>query len=323
MRCGQPVKIKVSDMNHGKLGYCRKHHARVQRLRRWIYSWTRNNAMKTVAVVLFLFSFFALPISAQTVTSVVENVSIIGTGFVIGDTVTASPSGTVCTNIVIVSTTNITATCPDGTVTVTIIAPPPPPPTTYPYVLKSTWTAPATGAFSWTVGAASPAMQSIRIFDSSPCPPVAPVPYCSWPGTTVTSDSPWLVVSPASGTTAFVVTVLINTTGLTTSPPTGHIIITQKLFSTPTLSIPVTLTVTGAPTPHSVTLKWIPGTNDVSFNVMRATTAAGPFTQIASVTTPTDVDLNVTSGSSYWYQVTGVAGTAVSPPSNTITVTIP
>lgn len=288
---------------------------------------------KSVVAAISLLILLARPVSAQTVTSVVENVSITGTGFAAGDTVTASPSGTACTNVIIVSATSITATCPDGTSTVTVKAPPPPPPTTYAFILCANACSPKTPTslqFTATVGGATPAAQTLDIFDTSPnCPPVPPVPYCGWPNTTVATDSSWLKVSAASGTTEFNDSVSVVLTGLAAGTYNGNVIITQKLFTTPTLKVPVTLTVAGAPVVHKVALSWTPGpvvgseVPATSFNVDRAATTAGPFALIGTSTTAAYTDLNVTGTSSYCYEVFGVAGGIVSPPSNTLCVTIP
>jgi len=207
---------------------------------------------KTVVAAIFLLMLLVQPIQAQTVTSVIENNVITGTGFAAGDTVTASPSGTACTNVVVVSATQITATCPDGTVTVTVKAPAP---TTFPYVLCANAcnpTPPTSLTFSGTVGAAAPVAQTLSIFDTSSCPAVPPVPYCAWPGTTVTTDSSWLKVSVPSGTTQFSDAVSVVLTGLAAGTYKGNVIITQKLFTTPTLKVPVTLTV--APASNGCTL---------------------------------------------------------------------
>ena len=291
--------------------------------------------MKKLAGITVIFLLMLVwPASAQTFTSMQENVIVTGAGFAAGDTLIGEPSGMPCENIVVVSATEITATCPDGTASVTIVAPPPP--TTYAFVLCANACNPKTPTsltFAATVGGATPAAQTLDIFDTSPnCPPVKPVPYCAWPGTTVTSDSAWLKVSPASGTTEFNDSVSVVLTGLAAGTYKGNITITQKLFTTPTLKVPVTLTVTGGTVVHQVALSWSPGTPTTgstpatSFNVDRAATTAGPFTQIGTTASLAYTDLNVTGGGSYCYQVFGEAPTAVppvSPPSNTLCVTVP
>lgn len=238
----------------------------------------------------------------QTVSSISTTVSIVGTGFAAGDTVTASPSNTACTNVNVVSSTSITASCPNGTTMVTVKKKA----VTYPFVLlasDSNGNSLTSMSFSWIVGNPNPAAQVISVFDSSPCPPVPPVPLCAWPNTTVTSDSPWLKVSPASGTTEFSVTVSVNTSGITTGQ-TGHITITQPQFTTPTLVIPVSLVVTG----HQVNLAWNASAskNVTGYQVLRSKTSGTGYTQIGSTSALTYTDASVSPGT-YYYVVTAVA----------------
>src|SRR5262249_34692131 len=58
---------------------------------------------------------------------------------------------------------------------------------------------------------------------------------------------------------------------------------------------------------NNVELDWWGGANDTSYNIYRATSAVGPYTQIASgITGPTIyTDHNLASGV-YYYKVTGV-----------------
>src|ERR1019366_4346187 len=88
--------------------------------------------------------------------------------------------------------------------------PPPLPPTVYPYNLGSSTNA---LSFKWAVGNATPLPQSVTTWDSSPCPPPNGVPTCHWP-VTATTDKPWLVVVPSSGTTSFITSISINTSSL-------------------------------------------------------------------------------------------------------------
>jgi len=83
---------------------------------------------------------------------------------------------------------------------------------------------------------------------------------------------------------------------------------------------------------HSVTLSWSwsqgTGPAATGFNIYRATTAAGPFTNIGNVAlgtlTFTDSSAAVqTAGSSFVYQVTAFNPTSESTPSNQITAVIP
>jgi hypothetical protein len=136
-----------------------------------------------------------------------------------------------------------------------------------------------------------------------------------------------LMVSPASGTTAFTVTVTVNPASLNTTQ-TGHVIATQPLFSTPTLSIPVTVTVTGAA--HSVSLTWTAGAVDAthpaatSYNILKSTGFPGTFAQFATSTSTSFKDSTVSAGQNVCYQVEAVAGGNSSAPAlPTICFTVP
>jgi hypothetical protein len=181
--------------------------------------------------------------------------------------------------------------------------------TKYNFVLKS---APTSLSYAWTTGQATPAAQTIRIFDSSTC---GTDPVCTF-AATVASDSSWLTVSPSSGTTAFTISVGINTNGLAAGSYTGHIVATAPLLTTPTLSIPVTLAVTAA---HKITLTWATGATDsthapaTSFNILRSTGFPGTFAQVGTSTMPTYTDSTVTAGQTVCYEVEGVANGMSSP----------
>lgn len=77
---------------------------------------------------------------------------------------------------------------------------------------------------------------------------------------------------------------------------------------------------------HSVTLTWVaPATGTVtSYNVKRASAAAGPFTAVGTATSPTFVDTaNLTEGQTYFYEVTAVNSAGESAPSGEVTAIIP
>lgn len=90
-----------------------------------------------------------------------------------------------------------------------------------------------------------------------------------------------------------------------------------------------------AQTPHSVTLNWTWSEGDgpaaTGFNVKRGTTAGGPYTTIATLTvsrirTYTDTSGTgdiLTPGTTYYYVVTALSGTAESSPSPEAQATIP
>jgi len=77
---------------------------------------------------------------------------------------------------------------------------------------------------------------------------------------------------------------------------------------------------------HSVTLNWAASTTTgVTYNVYRATTSGGPFSQInpSPVTALTFVDSQVTNGTTYFYVVRSFDGTTESVNSNQVSAVIP
>lgn len=174
-----------------------------------------------------------------------------------------------------------------------------PPVTSFPFVLSAN---PASLSFTWQLGAASSSAQFLSVQDSSPCPPVPPVPMCNWP-VTVTTDVPWLMATP--GVTGFVSSVALNTAKLAAAGTfTGNVILTQPQFKTPTLKIPVTVTVTAAPVvQHSVALSWTAsvGSGVAGYNVLRGAVPGGPYAQTGKVTGLAYLDAAVLSGATYYY----------------------
>jgi hypothetical protein len=70
-------------------------------------------------------------------------------------------------------------------------------------------------------------------------------------------------------------------------------------------------------------LSWWGGANDTSFNVYRSSSAAGPYTLIASgipLTSTTYTDRNLPAGT-YYYKVTGVSGATETVPTNILQLT--
>lgn len=190
---------------------------------------------------------------------------------------------------------------------------------------KFPYTLGASGAgltFAWQVGAALPIAQALSVWDSSPCPPPAGVPTCHWTAT-ATTDQPWL--SATTGVTGFASSVSI------TPPPTagvytGHVTFTQPLFKTPSVTIPVTLTVTAPPVPivnYQVTLSWVVPTDATGYNVYRSLSPGGPYVTIGFSTTSGFVDTSVVTGKNYSYAVTAMYGSLESIQSNSVSVTIP
>lgn len=194
-----------------------------------------------------------------------------------------------------------------------------PPVTSFAYNLSSS---PSNLSFSYQLGAASTAAQSLRVEDSSPCPPVPPVPMCNWP-VTVSTDVPWLTAT--SGTTGFISTVALDTTKLTTAGTfTGNVILTQPQFKTPVTKIPVTLIVNPAPIVHSVGLSWDASAGATGYNVLRGTASGGPYSKIGNVATLAYLDAAVQSGASFFYVLTAFdAAGNVSANSREVSAVIP
>lgn len=81
---------------------------------------------------------------------------------------------------------------------------------------------------------------------------------------------------------------------------------------------------------HSVTLTWAwtQGTGDLAtgFHIQRASVSGGPYTTIATISSPstlTYVDTNVVAGQQYYYVVTAFNAGGDSVPSNQVACTIP
>lgn len=132
-----------------------------------------------------------------------------------------------------------------GTATVTVNAATT---TMFPYTLG--FTVPTLN-FTYTQGGATPAAQSTTVWDSSPCPPPAGVPTCHWP-VTMQSDSPWLIASPASGTTSQLITVTINPAGFAVGKSTGHVKVTSPQLNGSPQTLTVNITVAAGSTAVSV-----------------------------------------------------------------------
>lgn len=262
---------------------------------------------------LLLFLLLASPLAAQVTTQTTETITSSGSGYLPGATVTQN--GVACTVVSNIGT-QVVSQCP---LLGTIVVKNP----SYAYTLGGT----ASLKFAWKQGTAAPAAQSIAVWDSSPCPPVAPQPMCHWP-ITLSSDSAWLTVTPNSGSTTLTAMAAVNPAGLKAGTYTAHITASVALFSTAAYSIPVTLTVTAAPA-HSVALTITPATQPAGvtiaiFNILRGTSKAGPFTQLANISGTTFTDTSVTPGVTYFYEATATATTGkTSTPTAPVEAVIP
>jgi len=134
--------------------------------------------------------------------------------------------------------------------------------------------------FTYQIGGATPAAQPVNISGGSTLSFLA----------TVTSGSPWLTVTPGSGTTPGSVTVAVNTASLTAATYQGTVTITSAGASNGPLSIPVTLTV-GGNTP-TITL------SASTLNFAATVGGAAPPSQTVNVTAtaPSPVTISMSGG---------------------------
>jgi hypothetical protein len=86
------------------------------------------------------------------------------------------------------------------------------------------------------------------------------------------------------------------------------------------LSAPTNLTATAGDS--QVTLSWTAVSDATGYNIKRSTTAGGPYTNVGSNVSGTSyVDSSVTNGTTYYYVVTALNGTAESANSNEASAT--
>ncbi len=138
------------------------------------------------------------------------------------------------------------------------------------------------------------------------------VPYSwSWDSTTATNTAHALVATAtdAAGNVGTSSTVTVTVSNVADTQP-------------PTAPSGATATATGK---RRVDLSWGASTDNVGvtgYQLWRATSASGPFSQIATATATTYSDRSVTSRTTYWYYVkaTDAAGN-VSAASNTVSAT--
>lgn len=130
---------------------------------------------------------------------------------------------------------------------------------------------PANLSFAYTLGGAVPASQSLQITSSA-----APITL------NVTTPTSWLSVTPTSGSTPLGINVTADPTGLAAGSYTGSITVN-------TLTIPVVLVVSGAPTitasPTSLQFSYQLGGAIPSSQSISATSSSGALN--ATVSTPT------------------------------------
>ena len=70
-----------------------------------------------------------------------------------------------------------------------------------------------------------------------------------------------------------------------------------------------------------VSLTWNPSSGATSYNVKRATTSGGPYTQVANTSAPNDTDTALTNGTTYYYGGAAVNSAGESPNSSEVSAT--
>jgi hypothetical protein len=130
-------------------------------------------------------------------------------------------------------------------------------------------TVPSSLSFSWQVGSPAPVAQIIKVMDNSPnCEPI-----------TITTNQSWLTVSPGSACTApLMLSVSVNTAGLTTGSSSGNVIVNGPTELNSPFAISVTLTVSSGAIAPSIT------TQPANETVTAGQTAT--FTMVAGGTAP-------------------------------------
>ena len=144
--------------------------------------------------------------------------------------------------------------------------------------------------FAYTTGGAEPSAQSVAIANSGGG-------TLSW---AASSNSPWLTVTPASGTGAGTLTVGTNTAGLSAQTYNGSISVTASGASPQTISVKLTVTAR----PPSLSLS----TNEATFSF----TLGGPRVGNADVNIA-----NAGGGTLSWSASSNSPWLTVSPPSGT------
>ena len=184
-------------------------------------------------------------------------------------------------------------------------------------------------SFSLKAGAA-PAMQSVKVNDTTP----GPLPF------TLSVDQPWVTISTTSSTTAGGGVVLqfgVNPAGLQAGSYTGHVILSASGVGNSPMAFPVSLAITSAPSSNSAiapTISSQPASAQIgagqtaSFRV--AATGTAPMTYqwskngapiggatLSTYTTPSETAAD--NNATFTVAVSNAAGSATSNPA-TLTV---
>ena len=189
----------------------------------------------------------------------------------------APTSGSTNTTLqVSVNTTGLAANTYNGSITVTSTTPgvlnsPTVIPVTLTLAANALTAAPSPLNFTYTVGGAAPASQTLNVGST-----VAGLSFTAAPG------AGWLAVTPASGTTPQALGISIVTTGLTAGSYHANVTLTAAGAGNSPLTVPVNLTVTAQPSlavnPTTLSLNYTSGgalpTGSVAVSTSNSASAA-------------------------------------------------
>ncbi len=145
-----------------------------------------------------------------------------------------------------------------------------------------TWTA-STGASSYNVKRATS--------NGGPYTQLAAPTTAAYTDTAVTN-----------GTTYYYVVSALNSAGESANSAQVSALPAAAAVTTPAVPVNVTATAGNA----QVSLTWTASSGATSYNVKRATTSGGPYTQLAAPTTASYTDTTVTNGTTYYYVVSAL-----------------
>lgn len=241
-----------------------------------------------------------------------QNVSVSSSGSALSYTVstsatwlTATPSGsTPGTVAVSVSPSALAAGTYTGTVTITASGASNSPKTvavtltvTAPAVLPTLSTSPSSLSFTYQIGGATPAAQPVSITSSG-----------SAVSFTAAGSATWLGVTPSSGSTASSVSVSVNPSGLAAGTYSGNVTITSSGASNSPKSIPVTLTVTAAPSGNP-SFAITPGSLSFTYAAGGATSGSQ---NLAVTSTGTALSFTAAASGGAWLSVSPASGSTPS-----------
>jgi fibronectin type 3 domain-containing protein len=114
-----------------------------------------------------------------------------------------------------------------------------------------------------------------------------------------TTSAGYADASATNGTKYYYVVSALNAVGESAN--------SAEVFATPEPAAPAAPTNLAATTDNTlVTLTWTASTGATGYNVKRATTSGGPYTQLAATSSPQYADSSVTNGTTYYYVVSAL-----------------